>query len=569
MPRWPVLVLLLLIMQPVFGQQTVAQQKHPLPRQAAPEFHINGTVVDSRTGQPLAHTRVAIAPVTQRDDFTTVITGDDGRFAFPHLAAGKYTLTAQRRGYLTQSFNQHDQFASSIVVGPEMDSSNLVFRLPGESIISGMITDDQGDPVQNAQVSLFQDSMSNGIRSTRQRIIAATDDEGFYHFAHLPAGRYFIAVSAEPWYAQPDLAVQPSHGAVADGVTAGMSYSGPPAGIVGAKAPAPEPPSPLDVAYPLTFYPGATDAASATAINLEEGQKASADIVLHAERAVHIRVPVNSAETDQQFYAVLEAKTFDGATMNVRTRSVQVAPGVLEITGSVPGHYVMQINNWKDGQQQVMEQEGDVSDSGEIDTSRATANVPVTAMIQMDPPGKSLEQTQLLLRNRKTNAFLSAQPNDKGEVEFKAGVRPGIYEVAVQGTQDLFIKSLSATGAKLAGRTLEIRSSAVKLSVVTGQGRGEIKGVALRDGKPFAGAMVVLVPSDPGNNQFLFRRDQSDSDGSFTLPAVVPGTYTLLAIADGWNMEWANPEVIEKYMPQGEPITMETRGKHSVKVNVQ
>jgi hypothetical protein len=573
MRRWTVILLLLVMVQLVSSQQTPAQQtmqqKNHAPRQAAPEFHIDGAVVDSRTGQPLAHTRVAIAPVTQRDDFTTIVTGEDGHFVFSHLAAGKYTLIAQRRGYLTQAFNQHEQFSSSIAVGPELDSSNLVFRLPSESVISGIVTDDQGDPVQNAQVTLFQNSLANGTRSTHRRSGTVSDDEGSYHFAHLPAGRYFISVSAEPWYAQPDLGQ--TIASLSDGVAVGASYSGPPAGIAGANPPppVPQPPSPLDVAYPLTFYSGATDAASATAINLEEGQKASADIVMHAERAMHIRVPINNAGQDQNFYAVLQERTFDSAVTNLQTRSVQVAPGILEIAGSVPGHYVMKINSWKDGQQQVMEQEGEVSDNGEIDTSGATANVTVNAVIQMDTPARSLEKSQLLLRNKKTNEFVSAQPNEKGEVEFKTGVSPGTYEVFLQGTQDIFIKNLSATGAKLVGRILEIKSSAVKLNLVAGQGRGVIHGVALRDGKPMAGAMVVLVPADPANNQVLFRRDQSDSDGSFTLPAVVPGKYTVLAIADGWDLEWANPEVLKKYMAQGEAVIVEPRGKYSIKTTVQ
>src|ERR1700704_551509 len=94
---------------------------------AAPDtkgLQITGNVVDSVTGQPLSGTRVAIAPVSQRDAFTISITGGDGRFAFSHLTPGKYTLAAQRRGYLTQGFDQHGQFATSIVVGPDLGSTN-------------------------------------------------------------------------------------------------------------------------------------------------------------------------------------------------------------------------------------------------------------------------------------------------------------------------------------------------------------------------------------------------------------------------------------------------------------
>jgi protocatechuate 3,4-dioxygenase beta subunit len=38
--------------------------------------------------------------------------------------------------------------------------------------------------------------------------------------------------------------------------------------------------------------------------------------------------------------------------------------------------------------------------------------------------------------------------------------------------------------------------------------------------------VVVLVPTDPDANSELFRRDQSDSDGNFTLATVIPGEYS-------------------------------------------
>ena len=86
---------------------------------------------------------------------------------------------------------------------------------------------------------------------------------------------------------------------------------------------------------------------------------------------------------------------------------------------------------------------------------------------------------------------------------------------------------------------------------------------------PFAGAMIILVPQDPANNAPLFRRDQSDSDGTFTLPNVVPGPYTVIAIANGWDLEWANPAVLQPYLKKGETIQVPAGGKVQVKVQVQ
>jgi len=66
--------------------------------------------------------------------------------------------------------------------------------------------------------------------------------------------------------------------------------------------------------------------------------------------------------------------------------------------------------------------------------------------------------------------------------------------------------------------------------------------------------MVVLVPKDPELNRELFRRDQSDLDGSFTLQSVIPGSYTIIAIENGWDMDWAKPAVMAHYCQRGRTV---------------
>jgi len=65
------------------------------------------------------------------------------------------------------------------------------------------------------------------------------------------------------------------------------------------------------------------------------------------------------------------------------------------------------------------------------------------------------------------------------------------------------------------------------------------------------------------------RRDQSDSDGTFTLAGAIPGKYTVVAIENGWDLEWLNPDVIKPYLGQGTPLEVMPNGKYEVKVNLQ
>ena len=81
--------------------------------------------------------------------------------------------------------------------------------------------------------------------------------------------------------------------------------------------------------------------------------------------------------------------------------------------------------------------------------------------------------------------------------------------------------------------------------------------------------MIVLVPRDIENNSTLVRRDQSDSDGTFTLQNVLPGEYTVVALENGWDLEWMSPAVLQPYLTKGEPVSVAVRQRYDVKVMVQ
>jgi hypothetical protein len=81
--------------------------------------------------------------------------------------------------------------------------------------------------------------------------------------------------------------------------------------------------------------------------------------------------------------------------------------------------------------------------------------------------------------------------------------------------------------------------------------------------------MVVLVPSGSDPEVDLFRRDQSDLDGTFTLPNVIPGSYMLTAIENGWDLDWSQPGPIAAYLQRGRKIQIESGGMVDVKEAVE
>jgi len=75
-----------------------------------------------------------------------------------------------------------------------------------------------------------------------------------------------------------------------------------------------------------------------------------------------------------------------------------------------------------------------------------------------------------------------------------------------------------------------------------------------------------LVPKDPESHRELFRRDQSDLDGSFVLRGVIPGSYTIVAVEDAWGFQWMQPGVFGRYIQHGQNLTIGELMKGSVRL---
>jgi hypothetical protein len=181
----------------------------------------------------------------------------------------------------------------------------------------------------------------------------------------------------------------------------------------------------------------------------------------------------------------------------------------------------------------------------------------------------TLRNAFVQFRNQETREVQGAPIGAEGKFSL-AEIASGTYEVSIANSSSVYLANMAASGAKANGRTLEIPNGAtVQLAMLLSKGIGEVKGTAMRADKGFAGAMIVLVPENPSSHTALFRRDQSDSDGTFMLRQVVPGKYTVLAIKDGWEMAWSNPAALAPYLAGGTSLEVQPGGKFDVTVKVQ
>lgn len=524
-------------------------------------FQITGIVVNANDGSPLGKCQVMIQPALAPDSnpqssqaapkSMTITTGEDGRFVFNNVAEAKYSLVARRIGFRTQALDEHDEFTSAVAVGQGKDSQNIIFRLQPAASITGRIEDEFGDPVANGQVMLFRRGVQRGKMSTYPRAGTHTSNDGVYHFYRLPPGEYFLAVIAKPWYTQ-------------------YRQHQPPQGDDRPVAKPEEGEANLDVGFPVTYYSGALDSKSANPIQLHPGDRFTADIRLNAQAAFDLKTRDTGVEESKPVQSTFEGAVFDvQMSLDQTVMRANDNGQATQFLGVPAGRYRLRQRVMAEGGvANERRQEVDISADGNVEYRKPAEGTPVKGTITLEGSTQPLRDTIIQLDKRDGNETVQARSNAKGElVPFQ--LFPGQYQYSAFSRQGV-IKSFAATGAKVRGRTIEVGSTPVNLSVIMADVAVAIEGTVLsKDGKPTAGAMVVLIPEDPDFNQNIFRRDQSDSDGTFVLRVVMPGKYTLVAIQDGWTLEWSKVNVMRRFLPYGEAIEVRPGQNIKTKVNIQ
>lgn len=162
---------------------------------------IKGFVIAAGAGTPVRRAQVRVTSMEARGGGVTS-TDDEGRFEIRDLPAGRYSVMAQKSGFVTGQFGQRrpGEPGMPIDLADGQTAEKVTLALSRGGVISGRIVDDGGDPVAGAMVAAMRFQFVSGTR----RLVSGgggeggtdrTDDQGSFRLYGLPPGDYYVSAS--------------------------------------------------------------------------------------------------------------------------------------------------------------------------------------------------------------------------------------------------------------------------------------------------------------------------------------------------------------------------------------
>jgi hypothetical protein len=157
----------------------------------------------------------------------------------------------------------------------------------------------------------------------------------------------------------------------------------------------------------------------------------------------------------------------------------------------------------------------------------------------------------------------SGHADDTGAFK-TAGAPPGRYLARVGPLPGWTLKSVLAEGRDISETPVDLRTTDVNNVIIsftdhptTLTGR-----VFTSDGKPDPDAVIIALPvdqrvwSDDGVNPRRVRSTHAARNGSYTIAALPPGDYSVVAIHEDTTAEWQDPRVLDGLARSGTDVPL-------------
>jgi hypothetical protein len=544
----------------------LAQAPQPAADQNMPTCTLEGQVFSASTGAPLKHATLRLNPImqgiTQQETRTayTSSTDAEGKFVMQRVAAGTYTLRADRAGYIGQFYGAR----SASAAGPRLklddgqSMKDLVFKLVPQAMIFGKVIDDDGEPVASARIQLQRWAWVNGKKQLRPGGAGSSQADGTFVIGNLAAGRYYLSADAT-----------------------GNRMSG----VIEQEAGK----TPAD-GFLMTYYPNVLDISSAAPIQVSAGAELrGVEIHLRRGRTYEIRGHVENnsgAPAPQNVNLILLPKTGDMTVFSARNQAFTQGRNLqFQFKNVLPGSYVIQTQF---AQSSVTDPAtGDATRStqltGRMEITVSDANIdklvfPIGPGLEIvghvttegnPPPQSSQQPFSVSLRPPNQAVFYGPMPYGQASSEgnFRLHtVAPDVYEVFTYGNPDgTYVKSIRFAGQDVTGKTLDLTSGAGgDLEIVISPNAADVSGtVRNENGEAVSGVAIQIFRDDK-----MEQNHSTDQNGAFHFTSLAPGKYQIYAWEDIEAGMSQDPDFRKNFESKATTVKLEEKGHESVEVKL-
>jgi hypothetical protein len=476
-----------------------------------------------------------------------VFTDGSGRFEFRGLVAGRYTLTAEKTGFVTTRYgSKHDLDPPvPIDVGNATTVDGIEIRMPKGAAIVGRVVDELGDPVVGAAVSVgflrFAGAETRFVGVSRPG--SETDDRGEYRVGGLLAGRYYVSL-------------------------AGSSQGSPIAG------------APLEwartVGWGRTFYLASSSLAGATPIVLGTGEeRTGVDIVLVPSQLAKLTLSLTDAAGAPATGMINLFLPGDTPGSIMANRGVPLSPANPKMTPTLePGEWVAVALGSSRAITRVKLASGEQASL----TLTLGSGARIAGRVVFDgssaPP--ALASVRLAVRGVGPDAAVPPPGLSNGPVAVKAD---GSFEMnGVVGTIELqpasplrgwMLRAVRYGERDLLDEPLTLNGGEdiTGVQVFFTDQLADLSGTAVdSEGRPSPGCTVAVFPDD-GNIQLGSRRTRllrGDQNGRFSVPDLPRGSYLAAAAPEVDAAVWLTADYLRRLEAVAARVALADREKKTI-----
>jgi len=510
-------------------------QEQTRPAVEEKKASMEGTVVDAVSGKPLKDVSLMLMGATGAGSPNAATTDEAGHFVLKNLEAGGYMLLATHPRYARQMYGSRNGLmgGTRLTIAAGQALKEIIFKLQPNSIISGKVTDEEGEPLKDVMVRALTSIYQRGRRQQIPVGMASTNDLGEFRIGNLAAGKYLIWATV----------TRQGGKSASDGT---------------------------ESAYLPTFYPNSPETSGAAPVAVGAGSEAGGtDIRLIKTKAVRVKGKVMGMNANQKLAVRLIAKDAGMlAMMTARFANVKPTDGSFEIAAVPPGSYVLRaMDSTKSAGPALPLEVGDKSIEGLTVDVTPAPDLDGEIIFDGEQSQKpSFRSQRVLLEAVDGIVMMPPMTNaaEDGSFHLKA-VAQGKYFVRVMPAPDgTYVSSVTLGDLKMGDDGLEVGTTGTaKLEIKLRPGAAQIEGtVQDAEGNPASGVTVALIPKS--RSYLLYQAAMTDQKGAFSFKSTTPEDYLLLALEGGEPGAFFDPEFVKTYESKGEKITLKENDRKGV-----